>query len=60
MSDEPKQAVDACAKCGKEDLRLVAGRVGQNGARHANLFQCVGCGYLDWRDIPHQPPGKRG
>lgn len=60
MTDEPKQARDGCAKCGKDALRLVAGRVGNlTGAGYANLFQCSGCGHLDWRDIPHQPPGKR-
>ena len=26
---------------------------------HANLFRCVSCGHLDWRDIPRQPPDEK-
>lgn len=59
MSDKTTDLHDTCAKCGKSDLRLVAGRVTQERPGHANLFQCVGCGHLDWRDVSHQPPGKR-
>ena len=60
LDRDSKKRDDSCVSCGGTELRLVAGRVGKlKESGHANLFQCVGCGHLDWRDIPHQPPGRR-
>jgi len=58
--EEPGEEHDPCIRCGKGEWRLVAGRVTRTQSQGpANIFQCVGCGNIDWRDIPHQPPGKR-
>jgi len=58
--DKSQSKQDSCARCGKGELRLVAGRVTKvEPPCQANVFQCAACGYLDWRDIPHQPAGKR-
>lgn len=60
MSDSEPRAGNTCEKCGKGELRLVVGRIGKlKEPGHTNLFQCASCGNLDFRDIPHQPPGRR-
>lgn len=57
LTDEPG---NACARCGKDDMRLIAGRVGKlKEPGHIDIFQCSACGQFDHRDIPHQAPGRR-
>lgn len=59
MPDDPHTGRDPCSKCGRGDLRLVVGRIAKaETPGHMNMFQCAACGQIDWRDIPHQPPGK--
>jgi hypothetical protein len=61
MDDEAgHQGQEICTGCGKDELRLLAGRVTRMAPQGpANVFQCVSCGHLNWRDVPTQPPGKR-
>src|SRR3569833_3702494 len=58
--EKPGEEHGPCTKCGKAEWRLVTGRVPRTPLQGpANIFQCISCGSMDWRDIPHQPPGKR-
>jgi len=59
MPDETDKPRDVCAKCGKGELRLVAGRVTQEKPGYANLFQCMVCGNLEFRDMPPRPNDQK-
>jgi ribosomal protein L32 len=50
-----------CPACGNGELRLLTGRVSkfEKTGGYINVFQCVSCGQIEHRDIPHDTPGKR-
>ena len=55
--DSADNGRDACERCGKRAVSLVAGRISKLSVPgHVDFFRCAACGYFSHRDVPREPP----